>query len=110
MTFSFSWRLPTSRPLRKMLPEVGESRQPINWSRVDLPEPDGPTIARSSPAYTEKSAPDGACVDSPPGPKYVRRRSEISTTGVPSITPDPPRCLAASDRIHATFPTHRSAQ
>src|SRR6218665_3959490 len=106
MTFSFSWRLPTSRPLRKMLPEVGESRQPINCSRVDLPEPDGPTIARSSPAYTERSTPARPLVDSSPGPKYVRRRSETSMTAVPAFTPDPPRCLASSDRIHATFPTH----
>src|SRR3712207_8251209 len=33
-------------------PEVGVSRPPARWSRVDLPEPEGPMTATSSPACT----------------------------------------------------------
>ena len=33
----------------KTLPELGESRPPIVFKKVVLPEPDGPTIAVNSP-------------------------------------------------------------
>src|ERR1700719_814248 len=42
----------TFSPLRKISPEVGRSRQPIRFTRVDLPEPEGPMIAIHSPGST----------------------------------------------------------
>ena len=37
-------------PARRYVPGVGTSRQPMMCISVDLPEPDGPTIATNSPA------------------------------------------------------------
>ncbi|CAM5358795.1 hypothetical protein SCALM49S_00176 [Streptomyces californicus] len=42
----------TSYPATRTVPVVGRSRVPMTLSIVDLPEPDGPTTARSSPAWT----------------------------------------------------------
>ncbi len=39
------------------LPVVGRSRAPIRWRRVVLPDPDGPTMARSSPWWMVKLTP-----------------------------------------------------
>ena len=30
------------------------------WNSVDFPEPDGPTMARNSPAFTRRSTPRSA--------------------------------------------------
>src|SRR5579859_76605 len=50
--------LATSSPSSQISPEVGRSRQPIRFTRVDLPEPEGPMIAIHSPGSTlrEKSS------------------------------------------------------
>jgi hypothetical protein len=42
------------------VPEVGTSRQPRMFIRVDLPEPDEPMIAIISPAFTVRSTPFSA--------------------------------------------------
>jgi len=42
------------------VPVVGRSRVPIKWSKVVLPDPDGPTIATSSPWPTVKLTPRSA--------------------------------------------------
>src|SRR5947199_837728 len=39
----------TSTSPRRYVPRVGWSRQPIRFMHVDLPEPDAPMIAKSSP-------------------------------------------------------------
>ena len=44
----------TSRPVTRTVPAVGLSRVPIRCSSVDLPDPDGPTTATSSPAATAR--------------------------------------------------------
>src|SRR5579863_6573563 len=48
----------TSSPSSQISPELGRSRQPIKFTNVDLPEPDGPMIAIHSPGSTlrEKSS------------------------------------------------------
>jgi hypothetical protein len=46
-------------------PEVGRSSVPITCSMVDLPEPDGPTIATISPAAMPRETPSSAVT--PPG-------------------------------------------
>ena len=43
-----------SRPVMRTVPLVGLSRVPIRCSSVDLPDPDGPTMAASSPAATAR--------------------------------------------------------
>jgi len=52
-----------SSPATRTVPPVGRSRVPMMWSRVDLPDPEGPTMASSSPARmlseTERSASTG---------------------------------------------------
>jgi hypothetical protein len=42
--------LEVSTPSTRMRPEVGLSMQPIRFSRVVLPLPLGPAMARNSPA------------------------------------------------------------
>src|ERR1700680_1154385 len=44
--------LATSSPESKISPDLGRSRQPIRFTKVDLPEPDGPMIAIHSPGST----------------------------------------------------------
>src|SRR5579864_8333871 len=39
-------------PSSQISPEVGRSRQPIRFTSVDLPEPEGPMIAIHSPGST----------------------------------------------------------
>ena len=45
----------TSDPSAVMLPAVGCSRPEMSRSKVDLPQPDGPSKAMNSPAATERS-------------------------------------------------------
>ena len=56
---SVSW--PTSRPPIRTVPVAGRSSVPIMCSRVDLPDPDGPTTAASSPRRMTRSTPRRAC-------------------------------------------------
>ena len=51
---------PTSRPVTRTVPVLGRSRVPIRCSRVVLPDPDGPTMATSSPSVTAKLTPRSA--------------------------------------------------
>src|SRR4030088_3203014 len=50
--------LATFSPSSQISPEVGRSKQPIRFTNVDLPDPDGPMIAIHSPGSTlrEKSS------------------------------------------------------
>jgi hypothetical protein len=45
---SFEW-FDTTRPSSRYRPEVGRSRQPSRFMRVDLPEPEAPITAVNSP-------------------------------------------------------------
>ena len=47
----------TSVPPMHTLPEVGLSSVPIRFSRVDFPEPEGPTMATNSPSSTLRDTP-----------------------------------------------------
>ena len=44
----------TSTPAIRTVPELGRSSVPMMCSSVDLPEPEGPTIAHSSPPRTHQ--------------------------------------------------------
>src|ERR1700724_923497 len=46
--------LATFSPSSQISPEVGRSRQPIRFTNVDLPEPEGPMIAIHSPGPTSR--------------------------------------------------------
>ena len=69
----------TSRPVTRTVPLVGRSRVPIRCSSVDLPDPDGPTIATSSPAVTVRLTPASARSGGDPGYTLVTWSS--SSTG-----------------------------
>ena len=47
----------TSCPATRTVPADARSSVPMMCSSVDLPEPDGPTIATSSPACTASETP-----------------------------------------------------
>ena len=60
-------------------PAVGRSRVPITCSRVLLPDPDGPTMATSSPWSMRRSTPARATTGGSPG--YSLTTSTSSRTG-----------------------------
>ena len=83
-----SSRLPRSLPFSHTWPRLGKSNPASSPSSVDLPAPDGPTIANDSPATTDKltsarivNSPSGTytCLPSPSARKIVVMR-------LPSIT------------------------
>src|SRR5437867_4163641 len=53
--------LPTFSPASSYVPASATSRQPSTFISVDLPEPDGPMTATSSPAWMSRSTPARAC-------------------------------------------------
>jgi hypothetical protein len=57
---SRSDRAATSWPVTRTVPAVGRSKVPIRCSSVDLPDPDGPATATSSPSATAKLIPRNA--------------------------------------------------
>src|SRR6185295_10763952 len=73
-------------------PCEGVSRHPIRFISVDLPEPDGPVIARYSPRFTSNDTPCSACTFSEPM-SYVfhRLRIAISNDALPSAAGGPGR-------------------
>src|ERR1700722_8421417 len=76
---SSSSRSLTNRPASQYLPELGESRQPIKFISVDLPEPDGPMIATYSPLRISRSTPFRARTCSAPI-SYTLARSSVLIT------------------------------
>src|SRR2546421_11022620 len=56
----------TSLPASQYFPELGESRHPIKFISVDLPDPDGPMMATYSPRSMEIVTPRSAWISSPP--------------------------------------------
>ncbi len=53
-------------PSSEYVPEVGVSRQPITFMRVDLPEPDGPMTAAYSPRPMSMETPSSAWTSAAP--------------------------------------------
>ncbi|PSK95398.1 hypothetical protein CLV63_11558 [Murinocardiopsis flavida] len=60
-----SGREPASKPSTRTEPELGRSRVPSMCSIVDLPDPEGPTMATSSPRAIDIETPSSAVT--PPG-------------------------------------------
>ena len=55
-----------SSPVTRTVPVLGRSSVPIRCNKVDLPEPEGPTMATSSPSLTEKLTPANAVTGGSP--------------------------------------------
>src|SRR6202007_1211598 len=81
---SSSSRSLTCRPASQYFPEVGESRQPIRFISVDLPEPEGPMMATYSPLRISTSTPCKACTCSAPI-SYVLIKPSVRIT-IPAST------------------------
>src|ERR1022692_2047042 len=69
-----------SCPPMRTLPPVAGVRPPRIWNRVDLPDPDGPTIPKNSPGGTSRSTPRSADTSTLPT-RYTLRRPRISMSG-----------------------------
>ena len=67
---SFSLSVLTSFPFSMYEPSVGLSSSPRMFSRVDLPQPDGPMMATNSPAFTSR---------------FTSRSAHVSTSSVRNI-------------------------
>src|SRR5262245_24954308 len=71
---SFVWsRAQMSVPSTSTWPELGVSTPPRMCSRVDLPEPEGPTMATNSPFSTVKLTPSMALICVSPFPYTFER-------------------------------------
>src|SRR4051812_17983986 len=68
MSRSFGATELTSRPSMRISPEVTDSSPAIIASRVDLPQPDGPTSAMNSPFRASRSMPFSTST----APKFLR--------------------------------------
>src|SRR5580692_6527605 len=68
-----------SSPATRTTPRVGRSRVPITCSKVLLPDPDGPTMAASSPWPIRRSTPASATTGGSPG--YSLTTPASSRTG-----------------------------
>ena len=78
----------------RTLPEVGCSKVPAMASRVDFPDPDGPTTATNSPSSTAIDTERSATTGGDPGCSFVtssqlERRHCATTTLVPGPMPGP---------------------
>src|ERR1043166_7715765 len=62
-----------------MSPEVGDARPAMVCSRVDLPQPEGPTIETKLPASMSRSTPLSATVVPPAAAKLLCRPRPRST-------------------------------
>src|SRR5260221_9265830 len=70
-----------STPSSLYEPDVGRSRQPTIFMKVDLPEPDGPITITIWPGQTLSETPRRAATTVSPI-RYSLRRSVTSMTGV----------------------------
>ena len=99
------------------------SSPPARLSRVDLPDPDGPITATSSPAATVRVRPRSACTAASPDP-WMRTTSVSSSTGsvigptlsVWALTARgracdawPRRCRAARSTLASQWSSQRSS-
>src|SRR6266404_5060771 len=72
---------PTASPSKISSPASGITRCSSSRARVDLPQPDSPTIPKVSPLSTVNETPSTACTDLPPLPftgKCLRKSRAIS--------------------------------
>jgi hypothetical protein len=66
------FKLPVSTPSMTMRPDVGLSNVPMRLSRVDVPDPEGPTMATNSPREMERETPSSARTTVPSPYSLVR--------------------------------------
>src|SRR5919108_2395911 len=96
-------RSPRSAPATLTVPPDGRSSAPTRCSRVDFPDPDGPTTAAISPRATVNDTPSSARTGGEPGYSFTAPSS--SSTGRPGA------CAAVlgsdSARIEPSVPRGR---
>src|SRR5262245_64261191 len=82
-----------SSPPSQYWPELGRSRQPSTFSKVDLPQPDGPMMLTYSPAQIWSESPRNASTRT--APIWYDLRMSVSLT-IGSAT-------AVTDMLSASF-------
>src|SRR5262245_38466488 len=97
----------TARPSSRIAPDVTGRRPSTALRKVDLPQPEGPTMATSSPSNTAKSTSHRTCSDRPV--RSFKRSSETPRTssfarGVASIASPSVRRLQPLEK---SFPRER---
>src|SRR5580658_5391396 len=99
-TIAISWQtLVTGLSRKKIWPELGWSRPWMSRRRVDLPHPEGPTIARKSASFTSNVIP--SMIDIEPWrpakllPTWSRRISAIPTLPRGPRSRSPPASVVA---------------
>src|SRR4029079_13013585 len=75
-----------SWPMSWTVPPVGASSPPSRCSKVLFPEPEAPTMATVSPAWTCRSTPRNTSTSRPPSLKRLVRPSALRTTSPLFIT------------------------
>src|SRR6056297_3566740 len=65
-------------PSSTYLPEVGVSRNPSIFMKVDFPEPEAPIMEMNSPLFMERETPFNACTLTSSLIWYILKRSVIS--------------------------------
>src|SRR3954451_5597896 len=80
------------RPATVTVPLVGRSKPAISASSDDLPEPDGPVSATSSPGSSVSDTPSTATIL----PGWTRRTSSTTTRAPPGVAPLRPGCTPGS--------------
>src|SRR5688572_20602020 len=83
----------TSTPSIRIAPRSGRSNPARMFSKVDLPQPEGPTIATNSPSRTSKLTP--STTDSVPNPL---------------LTPSTTICLSDIAPLHRVEPLEQAGQ
>src|SRR5205085_6165215 len=75
-----SFNAATSRSLIRIEPSKPPSSRPTACSKVDLPEPDGPSKATISPGWTARFTPRSTWISTSPCTKLRRRSATASTS------------------------------
>ena len=86
-----------SSPLTRMMPLVGFSRQLMQRSSVDLPEPEPPMMATTSPSRADSDTPLSTCS----WPNFLCRFSMWIASAAPSL---PVAAAGRGRRHHAVAP------
>ncbi len=82
MLRSASPNVPKSWPSSSTRPELGGSMPPSTCSRLLLPQPEGPMMARNSPGSTRMLTPRSACTCAWPAAPYCLQTSRVSSTAI----------------------------
>ncbi len=86
----------TGRPLARTVPALGETNPAMALSRVDLPQPEGPSRHTSSPGATSRSMPSSAATSRPPAWKTLRSPATWTAASAGRAISSPARDASAA--------------